>query len=96
MPFLQTLAGLAVVLALIAAGAWLVRRLQRLAPEQDSPLALRGALAVGPRERVVVVEVEGTWLVLGVAPGEVRALHALPKRPVPEPVPERLVEKWTS
>jgi flagellar protein FliO/FliZ len=28
---------------------------------------------------VVVVEVEGTWLVLGVAPGRVAALHAMPK-----------------
>ena len=33
---------------------------------------------VGQRERVVVVEVGGSWLVLGVAPGQVRALHTLP------------------
>jgi flagellar protein FliO/FliZ len=34
---------------------------------------------VGPRERVVIVEVEDTWLVVGVAPGRVNALHQMPK-----------------
>ena len=34
--------------------------------------------AVGQRERVVVVEVGSTWLVLGVAPGSVTALHQMP------------------
>jgi flagellar protein FliO/FliZ len=96
MPFLQALAGLALVLAVIAGGAWLMRRLQKLTPARSAPLALRGALAVGPRERVVLVEIDGTWLVLGVAPGRVSALHALPKGAVAEPAPQSLVKKWTS
>ena len=29
---------------------------------------------VGPRERVVVIEVENTWLLLGVGAGQVRLL----------------------
>ncbi|MNN99031.1 Flagellar protein FliO [compost metagenome] len=33
---------------------------------------------LGPRERVVIVEVADTWLVLGVAPGQVSKLHELP------------------
>jgi flagellar protein FliO/FliZ len=96
MPFLQALAGLALVLAVIGAFAWLARRVQRIAPARGSPLALRGALAVGPRERVVVLEIEGTWLVLGVAPGRVSALHALPKGTIPETSPQSLIDKWTS
>lgn len=43
-----------------------------------------GSTAVGARERVVVVEVEGTWLLLGVGGGNVRVLHTLPK-PTPSP-----------
>jgi flagellar protein FliO/FliZ len=82
--FVQAIAGLLVVLAAIAAAAWAMRRLTQAGPARGSPLALRGALAVGPRERVVVVEVEGTWLVLGVAPGRVQALHVLPKGNVQE------------
>lgn len=79
MQFVQAVAGLALVLAAIAAAAWLLRRTTQLTQARGTPLVLRGGIAVGPRERVVVVEVEGTWLVLGVAPGRVSALHALPK-----------------
>jgi flagellar protein FliO/FliZ len=96
MQFVQALAGLALVLAVIGASAWLMRRMQRIAPAKGSPLRLRGALAVGPRERVVLLEVEGTWLVLGVAPGRVSALHALPKGTIAETTPQSLIEKWTS
>jgi flagellar protein FliO/FliZ len=35
--------------------------------------------SVGPRERVVLLEVEDTWLLVGVAPGQVNALHQMPK-----------------
>jgi flagellar protein FliO/FliZ len=35
--------------------------------------------SVGTRERVVVVEVGESWLVVGVAPGSVNALMTLPK-----------------
>ena len=38
-----------------------------------------GGSAVGQRERVVLVEVADTWLVIGVAPGHVTALHSMPK-----------------
>lgn len=96
MQYLQALAGLALVLAAIGGAAWLLRRVQRLAPSRGSPLSLRGTLAVGPRERVVVVEIEGTWLVLGVAPGRVSAVHTLPKGTLPPPTPAGLIEKWTS
>jgi flagellar biogenesis protein FliO len=34
--------------------------------------------SVGTRERVVLVEVENTRLLLGVAPGQVRTLYELP------------------
>jgi flagellar protein FliO/FliZ len=39
-----------------------------------------GGASVGARERVVLVEVENTRLLLGVAPGQVRTLYALPAR----------------
>ncbi|MDW8467973.1 MAG: flagellar biosynthetic protein FliO [Burkholderiales bacterium] len=97
--FLQALAALALVLAAIGAAAWLARRLQGMgAAARGAPLALRGALAVGPRERVVLVEVEGVRLVLGVAPGRVSALATLPaSAPQQAPLaPAELVQKWSS
>ena len=37
-----------------------------------------GGANLGPRERVVIVEIEQTRLVLGVAPGRVSVLHVAP------------------
>jgi flagellar protein FliO/FliZ len=76
---LQVLFGLIVVLATVAGAAWI---LKRLAPGQVSAggaIKLIGGIAVGPKERVVVVEVGDTWLVVGVAPGQVSALHNMPR-----------------
>jgi flagellar protein FliO/FliZ len=78
---LQVTLGLGVVLAMVAAAAWLVRRLGAGAGLPEGVVRVRGGIAVGQRERVVVVEVRDTWLVIGVAPGAVRTLHALPKPP---------------
>jgi flagellar protein FliO/FliZ len=38
-----------------------------------------GGVALGTRERLVLVEVGETWLVIGVAPGQVSAVHAMPR-----------------
>ncbi len=69
----------AAVVAIILAAAWL---LKRLAPRHHfgrNTLRVVAGTAVGSRERVVVVEIGATWLVLGVAPGQVNLLHQQPK-----------------
>ena len=73
-------AGLAVVLGLVGAAAWLLKRLSALPGTGASMIRVIGAAAVGQRERVVLVEVGDTWLLLGVAAGQVRRLHTMPKR----------------
>jgi flagellar protein FliO/FliZ len=75
---LQVLLGLALVVAAIVATGWLLRR---LGPSQSAGGLLRvvGGVMVGPRERLVVVEVGEQWLVLGVATGGVNLLHVLPR-----------------
>jgi len=75
---LQVLLGLALVVAAIVATGWLLRR---IGPSQSAGGLLRvvGGVMVGPRERLVVVEVGEQWLVLGVAAGSVNLLQALPK-----------------
>ena len=79
----QTLAALAVVVATIFAAAWVMRRLQPGGGLASPLLKTIAAAPLGPRERVVVVEVGDTWLVLGVAQGSVRKLHTLPRGEVP-------------
>lgn len=72
------LVSLILILGLFVLAAWL---LKRYLPQvgKAGPVKVVGATMVGARERVVVVEVEGTWLVLGVGGGQVRTLHTLPK-----------------
>jgi len=82
--FLQTFAGLAVVIALILACAWMMRSWQRFGLRGNSLLRVVAAQALSARERVVVVELGDSWLVLGVAPGQVSRLARMPK---PDQVP---------
>ncbi|MDM0104358.1 flagellar biosynthetic protein FliO [Variovorax sp. J22R24] len=75
--------GMAVVLGLIFLCAWLARRfgLQRFGG--GHVVKVVSSSSVGQRERVVVVEVGATWLVLGVTPSQINTLHTLPAQAVP-------------
>lgn len=84
---LQAVLGLAIVLALIWGAAWLVRRLQPAMGGTGGALKLVASQGVGQRERIVVVEINEQWLVVGVAPGHVNALATLPKGTLPPAVP---------
>ena len=100
---LQMLLGLAVVLGVIAGTAWLARRYLPGGARSGGPVKVVGGTLVGPRERVVVVEVDDTWIVVGVTPTQVNALHTLP-RPAhaeslpaaPFPPPGSTLARWLS
>jgi flagellar protein FliO/FliZ len=69
---------LVLVVGLILALGWLAKRmpgLQRGAG--NAGLKVVASVALGPRERAVVVDVGGTQLLLGVGQGGVRTLHTL-------------------
>jgi flagellar protein FliO/FliZ len=79
---LQMIFGLLLVILLLVGSLYLLKRLT--APSgAASLLRVISAAAVGTRERVVIVEVGETWLVLGVAPGQVSKLHELPRQALP-------------
>ena len=83
---LQATLGLALVLALILAIAWIAKRITPGVLRAGAvPLTVVASQSVGQRERVVVVEIADQWLVLGVAPGRVSALSTLPKGEVTPP-----------
>lgn len=87
--FLQVLFGLGLVLAAIAGTAWLLKRLGPGQVSAAGALRVVGGVAVGPKERVVLVDVGDTRLVLGVAPGHISTLHQMP-RPVDDPSNPRI------
>lgn len=79
----QTLLLVILFVAVIASLPWLVRRMQqrqgRLLPALGASARVLSAIAVGPQQRVVTVEVgpdgERTTLILGVTPQSIRCLH---------------------
>jgi flagellar protein FliO/FliZ len=78
--FAPMVLALLVVLLLMGAALWVLRRVG-LAPRPGSANLLRlvGQLTLGPRERVVIVEVADRWLLLGVGTGGISRLGSLPK-----------------
>ncbi len=85
--FFQLLLGLAIVVALLVASLWLLKRLSAPRGEAAGLLRVVAGTAVGPRERVVIIEAGGRWLVLGVAPGRVSPLAELPRGEPPATPP---------
>lgn len=76
---LQGLFGLGIVLAALAAFFWFLRRFSPGQSVAQGAVKVVGGVMLGPRERLVVVEVGDTWLLLGVGGGQVNALHSLPR-----------------
>jgi len=74
---LRVLMGLIVVLGLMAAAAWTLKRFGAAKSAGGTVVRIVGGVSVGNRERVLVVEVADQWIVVGVAPGRVNALATM-------------------
>jgi flagellar protein FliO/FliZ len=77
----QLLLGLLVVLGVILALAWVVRRVQQAAPRSGQVIEIVSARALGPRDRLVLVQVGDEQVLIGVSPGRIATLHVM-KEPV--------------
>jgi flagellar protein FliO/FliZ len=75
----QVALALALVLGAIVLFAWLMRRFVPGQAGAGGLLKVIGGVMVGPKERVVVVEVGDTWLLLGVAANGVTLVHSMAK-----------------
>lgn len=75
----RTMLGLGVVIALVFALAWVARRvssMRGLSGASGGPIQVVGQLALGTRERLLLVEVDGRRVLLGVVPGSITRLDA--------------------
>ncbi|MEQ5840244.1 flagellar biosynthetic protein FliO [Paraburkholderia acidicola] len=89
---LQTIVGLVVVIGIVFGFAWLARRLGFQPAQRSGLVKTIGGASLGGKERVALVEIGDTWLVLGAAPGQVRLLHTMPAgQAVAEPGAEQSV-----
>src|SRR3989338_4943474 len=75
----QIIFSLLLVLAAIVLVAWLLKRMNVAQQGSGHLLKVLGGVSIGQRERIVLVEVKDTWLVVGVGPGQIRTLHTLQK-----------------
>ncbi len=77
----QMLGSLIAVVLLIFGCAWLAKRMPIGGVARSDALKVEASVAVGTRERVVMLRAGDKYLVLGVAPGQVRTLHVLDTPP---------------
>ena len=81
----QLVFGLLLVLGLIFVLAWLLRRVQQAGPAgKGQVIEIVGSRALGPRDRLMLVQVGNEQILLGLSPGTITALHVL-KEPVHVP-----------
>jgi flagellar biosynthetic protein FliO len=72
------LTSLAIVVALVFAIAWVLRRTPLGGMTRGSgPMKLIATLPIGPKERLLLVEVNGRELIVGVSPGGINAVQQL-------------------
>mgnify|MGYP000845971525 CR=1 FL=1 len=73
----QLLLGLLLVIGLIFLLAWLMRRVQQIVPRGGQVIKVLATQPLGPRDRLVLVQVGGEQVLLGLTPGTITSLHVM-------------------
>ena len=81
--FITSILALLFVIALIFAISWLVKRLPGLSIQPRNDLKIIAHLAVGSKERLVIVQIKDKQLLLGVASGHISLIDRL-NDPLPQ------------
>ena len=94
------------VLALIPAALWVLKRMTVVKGTQTAPSRVVGMLPLSSSQRLLTVEVgqgnDKIWLVLGVTPSSIQLLHTLPPQevgPVSTPASAsfaQILQRWRS
>lgn len=84
----QMVFGLLLVVGLIFALAWLLRRMQGATPRGGQVIDIVGSRTIGPRDRLLLVQVGKEQILIGHSPGNIEALHVLAE-PVEVPASAR-------
>ena len=84
----QMVFGLLLVVGLIFFLAWLLRRMQGNAQLGAQVIEIVGSRAIGPRDRLLLVQVGKEQILIGHTPGSIEALHVLAE-PVEVPTAAR-------
>ncbi len=74
---LQMTFGLIIVLLLIFGCAWFMKRFGRFQGGLSDQMKVIGSMAVGTRERIVLIKVGEKQILVGVTPNVIQTLHVL-------------------
>ena len=83
--FVQGLVGLVVIIGLLLVTLAAIKRWGgQFGGVSTAGMKVISGISVGTRERILLIEVGDTWLVVGVTASQIRTLHTLPKDSLPE------------
>jgi len=80
----QVTLALCIVLGAIFVCAWFARRMRNISSGRAGAVSVVAELRLGPKERAVLLQIGGTQLLVGVAPGQISALHVLSEPLAPQ------------
>ncbi|RRJ84987.1 flagellar biosynthetic protein FliO [Aestuariirhabdus litorea] len=81
---MQVAGGLLLVVGLIFLISWLLRRVNGINAGHGGKMKVLAGIALGPRDRLVLVQVGDKQILLGASPGRINCLHVFDD-PVIEP-----------
>ncbi|MFZ2853571.1 MAG: flagellar biosynthetic protein FliO [Rhodocyclaceae bacterium] len=93
---LQTGLGLLLILGLLFLAAYLLKKFNPAHNlGRSGLLRVVGGLIISNRERIVLIEISDTWLIVGIGAGQMRTLHTMQKgAPLPPSVDEKPFGQW--
>jgi flagellar protein FliO/FliZ len=80
----QVTLALCIVLGAIFLCAWFARRMRNISSGRSGAVSVVAEVRLGPKERAVLLQVGTTQLLVGVAPGQISALHVLAEPLAPQ------------
>ena len=93
-PFIQTSLSLFIVLGIIVGFAFLIKRVQQKLPGTAGLIKVRSSVALGPKERIALVEVNNQWILIVVTNASVNHIMTLPNAPEIEQIQTDSKESW--
>jgi flagellar protein FliO/FliZ len=90
---LKTLLALVLMSVVLFGLLYLVKKMQMSVPGLSRHMKVVGAVPLGQKERLVMIEIYEEWLILGVTSHQIQVLHRLPKPP-PEERPEQMKQSF--
>ena len=77
---LEGLVGLLIVLGVMIAVFWGIKRFQSSRMMPGVKMKIVGGMTIGSKERIMIVEIAEQWLVIGVTPMQINILTTMPRQ----------------